>query len=110
MLLLTVLIHNKGLRIVPPTLCDPMDYSPPGSSVRGIPQANILDWVAIPFTRGSSRPRDQTGSPALQADSLPSEPPGKPILVHRVIKRVNTSKALRTVSGTGLAPCKCLLN
>ena len=42
------------------TLCDPMDTSPPGSSVRGILQARILEWVAIPFSRGSSRPRDGT--------------------------------------------------
>ena len=41
-----------------PTLCDPMDCSPPGSSVRGILQARILEWVAISFSRGSSRPRD----------------------------------------------------
>ena len=38
------------------TLCDPMDCSPPGSSVRGILQAGILEWVAIPFSRGSSQP------------------------------------------------------
>ena len=37
-----------------PTLCDPVDFSPPGSSVRGIPQARMLEWVAIPFSRGSS--------------------------------------------------------
>ena len=43
-----------------PTLCDPMDCSPPGSSVHGILQAEILDWVAIPFSRRSSQPRDQT--------------------------------------------------
>ena len=42
------------------TLCDPMDYSPPGSSVHGILQARILEWVAIPFSRGSSQPRNQT--------------------------------------------------
>ena len=42
-----------------PTLCDPMDYSLPGSSVHEILQARILEWVAIPFSRGSSRPRDQ---------------------------------------------------
>ena len=41
-----------------PTLCDPMDRSPPGSSVHGILQARILEWVAMPFSRGSSRPRD----------------------------------------------------
>ena len=36
------------------TLCDPMDCSPPGSSVHGISQARILEWVDIPFSRGSS--------------------------------------------------------
>ena len=43
-----------------PTLCDPVDCSPPGSSIHGILQARILQWVAIPFSRGSSWPRDQT--------------------------------------------------
>jgi len=43
-----------------PTLCDPMDKSPPGSSVLGILQARILEWVAMPFSRGSFQPRDQT--------------------------------------------------
>ena len=42
------------------TLCNPMDCSPPGSSVHGILQERILEWVAIPFSRGSSWPRDQT--------------------------------------------------
>ena len=43
-----------------PTLCDPVDCSPPGSSIYGILQARILEWVAISFSRGSSQPRDQT--------------------------------------------------
>ena len=43
------------------TLCDPMDYSPPGSSVHGILQARTLERVAISSSRGSSRPRDRTG-------------------------------------------------
>ena len=43
-----------------PTLCNPMDCSPPGSLVHGILQAWILEWVAIPFSRGSSLPRDRT--------------------------------------------------
>ena len=43
-----------------PALCNPMEYSPPGFSVHGILQARILEWVAIPFSRGSSRPRDGT--------------------------------------------------
>ena len=43
-----------------PTLCDPMDCSLPGSSVHGIFQAIVLDWVAISFPRGPSQPRDRT--------------------------------------------------
>ena len=42
------------------TLCDPRDGSLPGSSVCGILQARILKWIAIPFSRGSSQPRDTT--------------------------------------------------
>ena len=44
-----------------PTLCDPMDWSPPGSSIHGILQARILEWAAYPFSRGSSQPRNRTG-------------------------------------------------
>ena len=51
-------LKGKILVVSCPTLCDPMDYSPPGSSVLGILQARILEWVAIPFCRGSSQPRD----------------------------------------------------
>ena len=43
-----------------PTLCDPMDYSLPAFSVHGIFQAIVLEWIAISFSRGSSRPRDRT--------------------------------------------------
>ena len=46
-----------------PILCDPMDCSLSASSVHGIFQARILEWVAISFSRGSSRPRDEPGSP-----------------------------------------------
>ena len=52
-----------------PTLCDPMDCSLPGSSVHGIFQARILEWIAISFSKESSQPRDWTWSPALQANS-----------------------------------------
>ena len=65
-----VLVTQSG-----PTLWGPMDCSPPGSSDHGILQARILEWIVIPFSRGSSWPR----SPALQVDSLLSEPPGKPL-------------------------------
>ena len=52
-LLMCVLVAQSG-----PTLCDPVDYSPPGSSVHEILQARMLEWVAIPFSRGSSQPRN----------------------------------------------------
>ena len=62
-----------------PTLCDPMDYSLPGSSVHGIFQARVLEWIAISFSRGSSWPRDRTQVSCVAGrDALPSEPPGKP--------------------------------
>ena len=57
-----------------PALCDPMDYSPPGSSVRGMLQARILERAAIYYSSGSYWPRDQnhsSASHAWQADSLP---------------------------------------
>ena len=53
--LLRVLVAQSCL-----TLCDPMDYSLLGFSVHGILQARILEWIAIPFSRGTSQPRDRT--------------------------------------------------
>ena len=55
------------------TLCDPMDYT-----VHGILQARIL-WVAFPYSRGSSKPRDQTQASCIAGDSLPAEPQRKPL-------------------------------
>ena len=67
---LSFILLRKGTKIYPKveglvtqlctTLCDPMDHSPPVSTVHEILQASILEWVAIPFSRGSSQPRDQT--------------------------------------------------
>ena len=60
--------------------CDPMDCSPLGSTVHGISQTRILEWVAISFSRGSFPPRVGIFKPrssSLQANSLPSEPSGK---------------------------------
>ena len=59
------------------TLWDPMGCRPPGSSVHGIFQARLLEWFAMSFSRGSPDPGIEPGSPTLQADSVPSEPPGK---------------------------------
>ena len=55
------------------TLCDPMNYT-----VRRILWVRILEWIAFPFSSGSSQPRIKPKSPELQADSLPAEPQGKP--------------------------------
>ena len=55
-----------------PALCDPMDYT-----VHRIFQARILAWVAFPFSKGSPNPGIELGSPALQADALPTELSGK---------------------------------
>ena len=52
-------LHPKSLQSCP-TLCDPMDCGPPGSSIQGILRARILEWVAISFSRGFSQSRDQT--------------------------------------------------
>ena len=59
------------------TLCNPVDSSPPGSFVHGILQARILERVAIPSPGDIPDPGIEPRSPALQADSLPSEPRGK---------------------------------
>ena len=61
--------------------CNFIDCSPPGSSVHGILQARILEWVAMPSSRGSSWPRNWTHISSLlhwQVSSLPLAPPGKP--------------------------------
>ena len=63
------------------TLCDPIDHSSPGSSVHGIFQARILEWVAI-FSPGDLLyPGIKPGSPPLHAISLPTEPPENPIFM-----------------------------
>ena len=68
-----------------PTLCSPMDCGPPGSSVPGILQARTLEWAAMPFSRGSSRPRHWTEvSTALQTASLPSGPAGRHTLTQHL--------------------------
>ena len=80
-----------------------MDSSPPVSSVHGILQEKILEWVAIPFSRGSSLLRDQTRSPALQADSLLFEPAEKLSVV--VVHRLSCSAACEIFPDQELNPC-----
>ena len=69
-----------------PTLCDPVDSSPPGSSVHGILPAKILEWLAFPSPGDLPDPGIKPRSPALQADVLTSESPGKPILKWKSFK------------------------
>ena len=86
------------------TLCDPMDYTPPGSSVHGILQARILEWIAIPFSRGSSWHRDQTRV---------SYTAGRFFTIRATSKRKNETEILVTQSdslqfhGLGLTKCLC---
>ena len=91
------------------TLC-----SPPGSSVHGILQGRILEWVAIPFSSGSSQPRDQTRAPALQEDFLPSEPSGKPLLdiipTPNLLGRITFPSSLLPSTHIQLVSKFCLFN
>ena len=62
------------------TLCNPRDCNLPGSSVHGILQARVLEWVAYPFSRGSSWPRDQTCVSCIAGRFFTAGPPGEPCL------------------------------
>ena len=78
-----------------PTLCDSMDYSPPGSSVLGISQARIPEWVAISSSRGSSPLRDQTCLSSLSCFAggyFTAEPPGKHIYIYFYNSQQNSPK------------------
>ena len=76
------------------TLCDSMDYSPLGSSVHGILQARILEWVAMPSSKVSSPLRNRTRVSSFlhwQAGFLPPAPPGKSIYITEVESKGYTS-------------------
>jgi len=65
-----------------------MDRRPPGSSVHGISQARILEWVAISFSRRSFQPKDQTPVSCLAGGFFTTEPPGKPKYMPTLLKTV----------------------
>ena len=65
-----------------PTLCDPMDCNPPDSSVHGIFQIRILELVVIPFSRGSSHPRDWTWVSRIMGRFFTAEQPGKCLVIY----------------------------
>ena len=71
-----------------PTLCNPMDCSPPGSSVHGISQARTLEWVALPSSTGSSQPRDWTCLSYISCT-------GMPVLYQNFCQRVITFRIFR---------------
>ena len=86
------------------TLCDPMEYSPPGSSVHGILQARILESIAMPFSRGSSQPGGRTRISCLlrwQAGSLPLAPPGKMTMVVLKVWLPSTDCGVRSLIKAG---------
>ena len=80
-MIVTVKVMNTTIKVLVaqscPALCGPLDYSPPGSSVHGILQARMMQWVAISSSKDLPDPGIEPlspGSPALQAGSLPAEP------------------------------------
>ena len=83
------------------TLYDPMDCSPPGSSVHGIFQARILKWLAMPSSKGSPQPRDLTHNSCIAGRFFTSESPGKP-KYHHTSKQVICSfyHSLKQISET----------
>ena len=81
---LQVCVHVRAVALLCPTLCDPVDYSPPGSSVRGILQARTLEWITISFSRGSFSPRNRTGVSCIASGFFTAEPPGKPLQLPEV--------------------------
>ena len=70
------------------TFCNPMDSSPPGSSVHGIPQARILEWVAISYSGDLPDPGIKPTSPSLADGFFTSKPLGKQCLLVRLFKKV----------------------
>ena len=78
-----------------PALRNPVDCGPPGSSVHGVSQSRILEWVAISFSRRLPDPGIEPGSSAWQADSLPSKPPGKPLRIWSQFQKSSRKKGER---------------
>ena len=74
-----------------PTLRDPMDCNPSGSSDHGILQARILEWLPFPSPGDLPDPGSEPGSPALQADTLLSEPPGYILNFCLIVSRYSIS-------------------
>ena len=89
------------------TLCDSMDCSPPGFSVHRIPQARILEWVAISFSRGSSWPRDWTCFSCIAGRFFTAEPPRNP-MGWIVSPQIHVLNEVLTPSSTIFACFECI--
>ena len=76
------------------TFCDSMNHSPPGSSVHGIFQARILEWIAMPSSRGFSQLRDQTCVSWTAGRFFTLEPPGKPMASGKCPHQVATGRLI----------------
>ena len=76
----------KGTQSCPP-LCHPLDFNPPGSSVHGISQARILEWVAIPFSRYILDPGIEPWGSSIAGRFFTTEPLGKPRSFKRECER-----------------------
>ena len=96
-------VHAKSLQSCP-ALCDPMDCGSPGFAVHGILQARIVEWVAMPSSRGSSQPRDQTHISYVSCIGMqvlyhqchpgsPNMPPGLIVSAHWVRKSWEQNRA-----------------
>ena len=68
-----------------PSPSDPMDCSPPGSSVHGIFQASVLEWVVMPSSSGSSQPRDRTHVSCMAGRFFTAEPPGEAHFIYNSV-------------------------
>ena len=77
-------VHEPLITQSCPSLCDSMNCSPPGSSVHGIFQTRILEWVSISFSRGSFWSRDQTHVPRTHRQVLTTQPSGRPQSCKRI--------------------------
>ena len=75
-----------------PTLCGPVSYGPPRSSVHGILQVRTLEWVAIPFFRRSSQPRDQTQASCVKVRLCHPSPQGSPSLIGVAVNTIYSVK------------------
>ena len=89
-----------------PTLCDPVDHSPPGSSVHEILQARIMESVSMASSKGSSPPRNRTRVSRTAGEFFAAEPLGKPITLLQVLAIQSHEKVPPTFIHLQTSMCK----